>query len=102
MNTSNCTEDAPNFDMETMMKVMDSFKNLPPPLVGIACSPYMKAQIDCAPEPPAMQPLAAAGFGVPFIVDPRMMSDKAEAYYDREAWLKRCKEQREYDASIAA
>ena len=67
--------------------------------VGVAMSPRTKAMLyRQMPVTGATSMFDSLG-GVPLLIDPRMTSEKSEAYYDREAWHARCKEQREWDAA---
>lgn len=66
--------------------------------VGVAMSPRTKAILDLQlPAAHHTEVFSIAGAGI--LIDPRMTTDKSEAYYDREAWRARCKEQHEWDTA---
>jgi hypothetical protein len=62
-------------------------------------SPAVEAALkrQTPPVPVVISYGAAFPFGVPIIVDPRMNSRTATAYYDPKIWRKRVKEQNRYD-----
>ncbi len=68
-------------------------------LVGLTMSPAVEAALkrQIPPAPVVMSYRSPFPFGVPIIVDPRMNSRTATAYYDRKIWRKRVKEQNRYD-----
>lgn len=70
---------------------------MPPPVIGIAFSPRGYAVLGPALTPSQAGADAIISRGVPYIVDPRLIGDLSEVYYDEEAWQKRCREQRALD-----
>jgi len=99
--------DTPRTDAAYLANLMEAFDKLSkrPVLVGIACSPMLKAQIDRIikplPEPPANAGLLASFYGVPFLIDSRMQYT-FQPFYDADLWRARCREQAEYDAARRA
>jgi hypothetical protein len=72
-------------------------------LVGLSMSPAVEAKLKRElplPKEPRYH-FFAQPFGVPIIVDPRMNSRTATAYYDRKIWRKRVKEQNRWDRRMS-
>lgn len=74
------------------------------PVIGVAMSPQTKALLDRSAARWSYTEFDPTGNFVTFcgatiLIDPRMSVKVSEAYYDREAWLSRCREQNEWEAS---
>lgn len=92
-----CTAVA-GLDFADALTAMISAQRRTPLIVGIAIGPAAETLLrrECAES--ADCSFASVFGGVPLLVDPRMPIDQSEVYYDREAWNKRCREQRIWDA----
>jgi len=66
-------------------------------LVGLSMSPAVESALRKQLPPPDPRRFEMYPLGCPVIVDPRMTSRSATAYYDRKIWRKRVKEQRRWD-----
>jgi hypothetical protein len=100
MHTSSTTPETPpaRWDAQQFANILARIK-YHPILRGIAIGTEMVDRVRALEITMPRRPDALCGYGVPYIVDPRMKG-RAEAYYDTEAWTARCREQNEFDARI--
>jgi hypothetical protein len=87
------------FGDKELADMMERFRKIAaePIVVGFAISPAMRAAIESQSRNTAANAYAGSLYaGVPFLIDPRI-TGQAEAYYSREAWQARCREQKQWD-----
>lgn len=87
-----------NLTPEAIQRAMGRLEALLPPpgrrLVGVSMSAQMHQRLR---REPSLKPWGPV-MGVQILVDPRMRSDQATAYYDARLWRRRCEDQNSWDA----
>ena len=85
--------------LENVRDSLDAMTGSARILVGLTMSPAVEVALkrQTPSVPVVMSYRSPFPFGVPIIVDPRMNSWTATAYYDSKIWRKRVKEQNRYD-----
>lgn len=78
--------------MDTLRVAIEALHDDMPLIFGIACN-YRSAKIIYESDGHDKYGLV----GPKILIDPRMVDNSTEVYFDEVAWLKRCEEQQKYD-----
>lgn len=94
---SNCSNKATNLTPETLNEAIRLFETIQP-VAGIACHPSVANKIKAEQESSSKSGSFNLMFQtIPILIDPRLDPKMGEVHRDQSLWLKRCKEQREWD-----